>query len=417
MGTRAGTEVGGDGALPPALDTARRAAPEIAAAVAGLRPELDAVSAAIYARPETAFEEHHARDVLCEFLADHGFGIDKGVADLPTAFVATRGEGTPRLAFLVEYDALPGLGHGCGHNLIAAGGVVAAAAVAALGRPAASAGTLVVIGCPGEEGGGGKVLELERGLFDDVDAALMFHPADRTLPWRHARSSAHLHVRYSGRAAHAAKNPEDGRSALAGLIQLFTGLDAMRQYIGRSAQIHGVVRHGGDAPNVVPEHACADFLTREATLAANSALIERFIACAQGAALATGTTCEVSETAPRYSERKNNHAIAGRIAAYLRGQGVAVEPPSDANPSGSSDIGNVSLHLPIAHPYLAICERGTPGHSREMLAAAATPEAHDATEKMAVALAQTMVDLFEESGFLDAVQAEFARSSPEALPR
>lgn len=382
----------------------------LARAVRELRPELDAISAELHANPETAFNEVRAHALLCSFLEGRGFGVARDVADLPTAFVATAGSGSPRVALIAEYDALPGLGHGCGHNLIAAGAVVAAAALRSCRGSAGSRGTLVVVGAPGEEGGGGKVLELERGVFDGLDAALMFHPADRTLPWRHARASAHLRVSYHGRAAHAAKNPEDGRSALAALIQLFVAVDSMRQYIGRHGQIHGVIRHGGDAPNVVPAYASADFLVREATLAANLGLVERFTAAARAAAIATGTSEVVEQTAPHYSERKHNRPLARRIAAYLEAQGVPVEQPSPEDPAGSSDIGNVSLHLPTAHPYLQIAPRGTPGHSEAMKAAAATAEARDAVEKMALALAQTATDLLDDPVLLEAARLDFAGS-------
>lgn len=387
---------------------------DVTSAVKRLRPELEHISRTIHDDPETAFEEHRAVELLTAWLAARGFSVQVPVAEIGTAFVAsfgTTGARRPRIAFLAEYDALPGLGHGCGHNLIAAGAVVAAAALVEL-RPQLD-GEVLVIGTPAEEGGGGKVMELQRGVFDGVDAALMFHPADRTLPWRHAKSSAHLRVTFRGRAAHAAKNPQDGANALAAMIQLFVALDGLRQHLRPTAQIHGVIRNGGDAPNIVPDLTIADFLVREDRMEAAGELVERFRACAAAAALATGTSAQVDETAPTYSERKNNHALAERVASYLELQGVPVEPASTSNPAGSSDIGNVSLAIPVIHPYLAVAQRGTPGHSVAFRHAVVQDEAHDATEKMAAALCQAAIDLFEEPGFLDQVKEEFARSGPD----
>lgn len=399
--------------LAPA-DTGRQLQPETTAAAAGLRSELERISRSIFADPELAFEEHRARTLLTGWLSEQGFRIDPTLPGLETAFVARMGAvraGSPRIALLAEYDALPGLGHGCGHNLIAAGAVVAAATVAAVMPDIA--GELLVIGTPAEEGGGGKVLMLNRGIFNGLDAALMFHPADRNLPWRHARSSAHLRVTFHGRAAHAAKNPEDGANALAAMIQLYVAIDAMRQHLPSAAQIHGVIRNGGAAPNVVPDLTVADFLVRGARIEALAEHVERFRACAEGAAIATGTTVEVEETAPTYSERKNNHTMADRVSSYLVAQGIEMEPPAVNNPSGSSDIGNVSLVLPIIHPYLAVAPRGTPGHSVAFRERVCTDMAHECTAAMAAALSQTALDLFESPTFLASVRDEFSSSGPD----
>lgn len=388
---------------------------ELRAAVHDRRPALDALSLALHARPETRFEEHHAAELLCTALEAAGFDVEKGVGDLPTAFAATHRGATdgPVVAVLLEYDALPGLGHGCGHNLIAAGGLTAALAVAA--SVPGHAGTLKVIGCPGEEGGGGKILMLERGVFDDVAAAVMFHPADRSLRARHALAASHLRLTFRGVAAHAAKAPWDGRSAAAGAHLFLTAIDSMRQFVPPTARMHGIVAHGGDAPNVVPAHAELDMFVREATSAALDALLDRVHDAAAGAARATGTTVAIAETAPRYRERANNMVMADRLAAYTAGLGLELEPPSTDNPAGSSDIGNVSVRLPVIHPYVRICPRDTPGHSVAMREAARTPAAHDATETIATALAALVVDLLGDAELLAAVRGEFATHSPGAV--
>jgi amidohydrolase len=380
-----------------------------------LSGEFSELSHALYENPETAFEEHHAAGLLTSWLGARGFVTDPPLDGFETAFVARSGTGSPRVAFIAEYDALPGLGHACGHNLIGAGAAVAAAAVRRM-LPDPERGSVCVIGTPAEEGGGGKVIALQRGLFEGVDAALMFHPADRTLPWRHSLASAHLRVTFHGVAAHAAKNPEDGRNALAALIQLFTSIDALRQHLPSTARIHGVIRNGGAAPNVVPDLTVADFLVREATAERATALVERFIACADGAALATGTSVEVEHTAPLYTERKNNHVMADRLSSHLTELGVDVEPASFGNPSGSSDIGNLSLSLPIIHPYMQIADRGTPGHSIEFRQAAGTTRAHEAALQMVTALASLGAELITDSNLMDEVKHEFTTGGPDLAP-
>jgi amidohydrolase len=378
----------------------------LAEQAAALRPRLEAMSRTIHSHPETAFQETFCAAQIGDWLAEAGFAVQRGAGNLPTAFVGRLGSGAPTLAMLLEYDALPGIGHACGHNLISAGGVTAARLIAAALQP--GSGTLKVIGTPAEEGGGGKVRLLDAGVFQGIDAVLMFHPADRTLPWRHAIAAAHLRVQFHGLATHAAKTPEVGRSALAAVTLFFTAVDALRQFIPEQARIHGVIRQGGLAPNVVPDFTEADLFVRDLTQERTLALVERVTDCAKGAALCTGTRAVIEHTAPLYTERKNNHAMAERVAGYLRAQGIAVERPSFANPVGSSDVGNVSLRLPTIQPYLQIADRGTASHSEAFREAALSSRAHDAALRMAVALARTALDLFGEPGFLAAVQTEFS---------
>jgi amidohydrolase len=370
-----------------------------------LRDEFVGLSQDIHAHPELAFEERCASRRLMDWLERAGFLVTNPIAGLATAFIASAGSGAPHIAYLLEYDALPEIGHACGHNLIAAGGTLAATLLQQALPD--HAGTLSVIGTPAEEGGGGKIIELEAGVFDGIDAALMFHPGDRTLPWRHSISSAHLSISFHGQAAHAAKDPQSGRNALAAMIQFFVAVDGLRQHIPEKARIHGVIRHGGAAANVVPDYTEAEMLVRDVTRERALALVERVTGCAEGAALATGTTTTVKQASPVYAERKNNKTIAGRLAMYLESLGVAVEAPSFANPAGSSDMGNVSLVLPAIHPYLQIADRGTPSHSVAFREAASTQRAHDAAWNMAIALAQTGADLLTDPHLLAQARAEF----------
>lgn len=390
----------------------------VLAATDALSTELETVSLDLHARPETAFNEVFAAKLLTEWLEREAFTVERGVADLPTAFIA-RHEGArpgPTVAVLMEYDALPGLGHGCGHNLIGAGG--AAAAIAAVRARPGHAGTLLAIGTPAEEGGGGKVHLLEAGAFDSVNAALMFHPADRGLMARHGLASAHLKFTFHGRSSHAAKNPEQGRSALAAVQLFFMAVDMLRQFVPSTARMHGVITKGGDVPNVVPALTEATMRVRDATTEAAAALVERVGDAARGAALATGCRVEITETAPMYEDRLNNMTMATRVADYLAPLGVHLEPPSPGNPAGSSDIGNVSKRFPVIHPYLQIAERDTPGHSEQMRAAAASPEAHHKVRHMASALAQTALDLLDDPAFYAEAHREFTEAVvTDAPPR
>ncbi|CAM3752916.1 M20 family metallopeptidase [Alicyclobacillus pomorum] len=384
-------------------------------AIQEIRADIVKLSLDLHRHPELSLQEYYASERLTDWLVQEGFEVERGVADLPTAFVARRGtKARPAVAFLLEYDALPDIGHACGHNLIASGGLAAATALRrALPDPS---GSIVVIGTPGEEDGGGKIIELEKGVFDGIDAALMFHPGDRTIPWRHATATAHLVIKYHGKAAHAASNPQEGRNALAAMIQFYVAVDGLRQHIPETARIHGIIVNGGSAPNVVPDYTEASFLVRALTTEEVFELVDRVTACAQAAALATGTTVEVEHGSPIYAERKNNHTIASRVSEYLEALGEPVEIPVLKGGTGSSDIGNVSLVLPTIHPYLKIAPLGTSGHTHEFREAAASPEAHEAMLHMAEALAKTGADLLLDPSFLEKVWEEFRTSGPD-LPQ
>jgi len=379
-------------------------------AIEEIASRLKELSLDLHAHPELALREHRSADLLKSWLADEGFDVQAPVAGLDTAFVAQAGSGGPVLAYLLEYDALPEVGHGCGHNLIAAGGLGAATAL----RRALPdiPGTLRVIGTPGEEGRGGKVIELEAGVFDDVDAALMFHPGTKSMMVRHALASQPMTIKFHGKSAHAAGSPTEGRSALAAMIQLFVAVDALRQFLPDLSRVHGVILDGGKAANVIPAYTEAVFQVRAVTTEQTHEHVARVVACAEAAAQATGTTVEI-ELDHMYAERKNNRVLAERVGAYLEAQGEQVHEPVLRGGVGSSDIGNVSLRLPAIHPYLGITDGEVPGHSLEMAAAAATPYAQDAMLRMAIALAKTGADLFLEPGMLDAARQEFAERGPD----
>ncbi|MGW4907318.1 M20 family metallopeptidase [Streptomyces sp. NPDC004270] len=380
----------------------------LSAELAVLRPRMDAVSLSIHTRPELKFAEFHAQQVLTRWLGEAGFTVTVPTGGLDTAFVAvhSRGRPGPCVAVLAEYDALPGIGHGCGHNLIAAGG--AAAALAVVRALPAHPGTVAVIGTPGEEmGGAGKVRLADAGVFDGVDAAVMFHPGDRWLTGRPGLAAAHLRVTFTGTSAHASVSPWQGRSALAAAQLFLNALDSMRQFVPPSARLHGIVADGGQAPNVVPARATVDLYVRDRTAASAAALVERVRAAAAGAALATQTQAEVSETGPLYAERRNNAVLAERFAGTVRALGADMEPYDPDSPAGSSDIGNLSQLMPVIHPYVQIADTGTPAHSEAMREAAATPLAHDRTQVAATGLAAVVAALLTAPEVLAAARAEF----------
>ena len=365
----------------------------------------------IHRHPELALQEFYAADKLIEFLKHEEFTIESPLANLPTAFRGVAGSGQhPKIGYLLEYDALPKLGHACGHNLIAAGGALAAIALRRSWPDCP--GTIEAIGTPGEEGAGGKITELKAGVFSDVDVAMMFHPGDRTWPWRHATAAVHLTVEFTGVSAHAAGSPQSGRNALASMIQFFVSVDGLRQHIPETSRLHGIITHGGDAPNIVPDYTRATFIARALTQAEALELVERVANCAKGAALASGTQENV-EVGPPYSERKNNHTLASRVFLYLNELGVPSEDPVLKGGTGSSDIGNVSLVIPAIHPYLQIAPRGTPGHSAAFCEAAASHDAQVSMIRMGEALAHAGADFLGDETFRSAVEEEFRTSGAD----
>ncbi len=251
------------------------------AAVDARAEELRALSLRIHAHPEVAFEEVQASGWLCELLEASGFAVARGIADMPTAFRAVAGSGTPVVAVLAEYDALPGIGHGCGHNIIAT-----AAAGAGIGLRAVIdelGGTVQVIGTPAEEVYGGKAQMIRAGAFGGIDAAMMVHPGTRDAVFTRALACAELRVEYFGREAHAAAQPEKGINALEALILAYNGINALRQHIRRTARVHGVITDGGQAPNIVPGHATASFLVRAEDNEYLEELKRRVVACFEAA--------------------------------------------------------------------------------------------------------------------------------------
>jgi amidohydrolase len=372
----------------------------------------------IHQHPEIAYQERFASALLTEAMRQHDFAVESAVGGVETAFRASkRGkEAGPTIAVLAEYDALPGIGHGCAHNLIAASGLAAAVGLGAVMERLD--GTFQVIGTPAEEGGGGKIALIDAGIFADLDAALMVHHAgNRThsgtqYPGDTCLAVAHLDFEFHGKAAHAAGDPEKGANALNGVIHLFTGIDALRQHVRPEARLHGIITHGGDAPNVVPTYAAASFLLRAPELAYVGELEEKVRAIAQGAALMTGTQVTITRSAPTYADMRPSYVLGRRYEEHMRAVGLEVTPPAHTGPSPySTDFGNVSYLLPAATGSFAISHESIPGHSPQVVEAACSEYGRTQMLKVSQAMALTALDLFVEPALLAEAKEEQAHWS------
>lgn len=374
------------------------------AAVDRLAPEIVAVAADIFAHPELGRQEAYACRTLSERLARAGYSVEQPAAGMPTAFIAALNGAEPgaTVALLAEYDALPELGHACGHNLIAAASLGAALALAEL-MPALP-GRVLCIGTPDEEGPGGKIDHVKAGTFAGVDAALMYHPADRTLVDTHALALQQFEVVFAGKPAHAAAAPDQGINALSGAIQTFVAVDALRQHLRADARINGIITDGGRRPNIIPERAEISFTLRAGTSEYLDEIIAAFEGCVSGAAAATRTRATVIR-GERFEDLRNTPALAELFTANLAllGEPVAVGEPG----VGSTDMGNVSHVVPAIHPYICGAPTGAACHTHDFLAYAGGESGYRSAIVAAKALALTAVDLLLSPETTARVRASF----------
>ena len=378
---------------------------------ANVQREADALrelSHRIHAHPEILFEEVRASAWLADALEARGFAVERGVGGLPTAFRAIR-EGVapgPTVALLCEYDALPGLGHACGHNVIATMGAGAGFALAPLMDELP--GRLVVLGTPAEEGGGGKVLLQQAGVFDGIDAALMIHPWLANQAAMPLLASTRWDVVYHGRPAHAALAPHLGVNALDAVRLAFAGIDALRQQVRPDVRIHGIVTHGGDAPNVIPERAGLRLVARSADgaylLEELAPRIERLF---EGAAMMTGARAEVTPAPIRYREMRFNRPLEATFERHAARRGRATLPVDPLAATGSSDIGNVSQALPSLHGLLAIDDAAMP-HTAAFEVAAGSERGDATVLDGAAVLAGIAAELLSDPARMAEVRSEFA---------
>ncbi len=371
------------------------------------RNRLAKLSLKIHSHPETGLKEHKASGWLTRELEEEEFSVERGICQLPTAFRASYGSGRPAIALLAEYDALPGVGHACGHNLIATSAIGAALAA----RPAIDrlGGSLVVIGTPAEEIYGGKIIMAQRGAFDNIDAAMMVHPSSHDTATTRALACISLEVEFFGREAHAAAHPEEGVNALEAVIQSFTAINSLRQHIREGARIHGIVTDGGKAANVIPAHGAASFLVRAKDEAYLEELKEKVLNCLKGAATATGTRLEHRWGELCYAPMHNNLTLARLFVENMKslGRQILLEDPGQS--FGSTDMGNVSQLVPAIHPSVAITPAGTSTHSPQFARAAASEAGTKGMIDAAKALAMTVVDLLTSPETINRAREEFAQ--------
>lgn len=369
--------------------------------------DLVGLARAIHEHPELRFEEHRAVATIAGLLEGRGVVVERRLGGLATAFAARAGVPGPRVAVLAEYDALPEVGHACGHNLIAAGAVGAFLALRTV--VAQTGGEVVLVGTPAEEGGGGKIALLEAGAFEGFDAAMMFHPFDRDILMHPALANLWLDVTFRGKPSHAAAAPWGGQSALTACMDTFRLIDGQRVHFRDGVRVHGVIRDGGQAVNVIPERAACELSVRApelGELARVRAIVER---CARAAAMASDVEVQI-EARRGYSDMRNNAPLALRFGDHLRALGRAPHEVAPGVGSGSTDMGDVSHAVPSIHPWVAICDEGeTTIHQRAFAAHAGGPRGFESMLLAAKAMARTAHDVLTDPTLRASARSAYER--------
>jgi len=365
------------------------------------------ISHSIHEHPELCYEEHHAHDLLASVLEDEGFEVERAAKGMDTAFIGRAGTGDgPTIGIFCEYDALPEIGHACGHNVIGAAGLGAGLAAATVADELG--GRVVVLGSPAEEGGGGKVFLQERGALDELDAAMMIHPADGDLQAMNVIAIQQVHVRYHGQAAHAAAFPHRGRNALDAAVLGYVNIAALRQHIRPTERVHGIFTEAGDKPNIVPKTAAAEWYVRSPTRRLLQPLKDRVLACLEAGASAAGCTMEHEWQDPAYDDMIDNPVLVELFTANAERTGRHLADPARASGVvGSTDMGNVSYAVPSIHPMLAVAPGGISIHTPEFTQYARGEEGDRAVLDGARAMAATVADLWLDPSRVEAAKAAF----------
>jgi len=368
------------------------------------RDQLVEISLDIHAHPELAMKEERASKLLADRLEAQGFAVERGAFGMPTAFRARWGEGPVTIAYLCEYDALPEIGHACGHNLIATAGMGAALGLKAAVSP--DQVTLLVLGTPAEEDIGGKVMMIERGAFEGVDVAMMAHPSPFDIADPPMYGVEQCHVVYRGQAAHASVAPEVGINALDGLVLAYQGIAQLRQHIRRDSRVHGIITHGGAAPNVVPDRAEGTFLVRALQPGYLAELKARVIKCFQAGAEASGSSLDIVWAPYPYAPLNSNGPLAAAYKANAQAVGRTFLDQK-VESTGSTDMGNVSWVVPSIHPTFNVGAFAI-NHTEGFTKVCATDAAHEAMVQVAQALAMTGVDVVLDPDLLRQAKAAFS---------
>ena len=373
------------------------------------RKSLKEISRKVHSNPELGFHEEKAAELLTNYLKGNGFVVELGICRLPTAFKAVYGKGKPEIAILAEYDALPEIGHACGHNIIATSAV--GAGVAARLAVDEYGGSVLVIGTPAEELYGGKIVMAERNAFNNLDAAMMVHPGTTDTATTEALACHTLDVEFIGKSTHAAASPEEGINALEALLLSFMGINSLRQHIRSTARIHGVVTNGGEAANIVPAYSSGNFIVRAADNAYLEELKERVLDCFRGAAKATGAEMKYKWDDVCYSPMQNNFTLAGLFAANMKilGRNTSISEPERS--FGSTDMGNVSQIVPGMHGIVRIADKNVLVHSPEFAEAAISDRGIEGMIDASKAMAMTVADILSSTDIQTAIKEEFYGSA------
>jgi amidohydrolase len=366
------------------------------------RADLVDLSHRIHGRPELCFEEERSAEWCSEMLEQAGLSVRRGICDMPTAFEATAGSGPLTIAVCAEYDALPGIGHACGHNVIAAAAVGTGVALASLADDLGI--TVKVLGTPAEEGGGGKILMLERGGFAGIHAAMMVHPAPMELDQMTCLAVTHFDVHYRGKEAHASAFPERGINAADAITVAQVAIGLLRQHAEPHDQVHGIVTLGGEAPNIVPAHAVAKYYVRATTMERLEEWQARVERCFEAGATATGASLSIEPQGPIYSEFTPDVQMVDIYRENAIALGRTFSETGPGLRGGSTDMANVSLAIPAIHPMLGIESFPAVNHQPEFTAAAAAPPADRAVHDGAAAMAWTIIDLARDTAIATRLQ-------------
>ncbi|XP_064393682.1 peptidase M20 domain-containing protein 2-like [Halichondria panicea] len=360
----------------------------------------------VWKNPELNFKEFKAHELLTNFLEKEGFTVERSYTGIETAFRATFGSGRPNVCVICEYDALPKIGHACGHNLIAEAGIAAGLGLkAVLESSDAPKGMLTIMGTPAEEGGGGKIKLIKNGAFENIDFAMMVHPSPKDVVMSDFVCLCPLDITYTGKAAHAAAFPWEGVNALDAAVMAYTSISALRQQMKPTWRVHGIITNGGAKPNIIPEKAAMEYYIRAPSMSDLDLLKSKVTACFKSAATATGCEVEICEPADTFASVKHNDTLAKLYYRNIVDLGVK-DMILEENLGGSTDMGNVSYIVPSIHPMFAIGS-GEVNHTREFTAAANTPEAHTATLIAAKAMAHTCIDVLTTDGLMEKIKDTF----------
>lgn len=373
------------------------------------------ISIYIGENPELGHEEFKACAVLTEALRKHGFSVQRGTCDLQTAFTATfdSGKDGPVIGYMAEYDALPEVGHACGHNLIGTMGIAAGIGLSKVINDIG--GKLIVFGTPAEETKGAKVTMAEAGIFNSLDVAIMVHPLDQFMKSGSSLAMDAIQFEFFGKSAHAAASPHFGINALDAVLQTFNSINALRQHITSDARIHGIITEGGKAANVVPDYAVAQFYVRAAKRGYVNELVEKVKKCAEGAALQTGTVMKASNYEFSYDDMITNTSLSEAFTKELISLGVnETEIFSQRDGFGSLDMGNVSQVVPAIHPYIKICNEPYACHTHEFREAAMSEQAREAMILGAKAMALTGFEVLTNKELLNEIKKEFKKQKDNA---